>query len=76
MILLVLSFEKSFTIIISKSWKDWFITLKIALSIYFSVLYTGIHIDKKGNLFLTLIEILNLISFLQVLNFYNLNQKY
>ena len=46
----MLSLEKSLTIIISKFWKDWFIILKAALSIYFSVLYAGMHTDIKGYL--------------------------
>jgi hypothetical protein len=41
--------------------------LKTALSIYFSVLYTGIHIDTKGNLFIVLFLLFNLIKLLHKL---------
>jgi hypothetical protein len=40
--------ELSLTTIISKSWNDWLMTLKIAFSIYFSALYAEMQIDKNG----------------------------
>jgi len=41
--------------------------LKTALSIYFSVLYTGMHIDTKGYLFIVLVLLFNLTKFLHKL---------